>query len=304
MVPSMQPTLVVLAAGIGSRYGGLKQMDPVGPGGAFILDYSAYDAIRAGFGRIVFVISEAIEADFRRVIGGRIEQHVDVAYRLQRLSDLPAGFSCPADRRKPWGTGHAVLSGRDAVPGPFAVINADDFYGRESFAVLAEFLRATADEPHRLAMVGYRLKKTLSEHGHVARGVCRTGAHGKLLEIVERTHIEPRPEGAAYRADGAWRPLTGDELVSMNLWGFKLSFCDALDRRFVRFLERSANDPGAEFFVPSVVNTLIETQESDVTVLQTNSAWFGVTYPQDKAVVVEKLAALAEAGEYPARLWA
>jgi len=303
MVRTMKPTLIALAAGIGSRYGGLKQMDPVGPGGAFILDYAAYDAIRAGFGRIVFVISEAIEADFKRVIGARIERHVDVAYRLQRLSELPAGFSGPPERKKPWGTGHAVLAARDAVPGPFAVINADDFYGRQSFAILADFLHATAEEPHRLAMVGYLLKNTLSEHGHVARGVCRTDANGKLLEIVERTHIQPRSGGAAYREDGAWFPLHGDETVSMNLWGFKPAFFDALDRAFAGFLERSADDPKAEFFVPSVVNAQIETGESSVTVLKTDSPWFGVTYPGDKAVVVEKIATLVDAGEYPAELW-
>ena len=300
----MKNTLVVLAAGIGSRYGGLKQMDPVGPSGEFILDYSVYDAIRSGFDRVVFVISRVIEEAFKETMGKRIAQHVDVDYIVQSLTDLPSGFRLPDDRKKPWGTGHAVLACRDAIDGPFAVINADDFYGRNAYAVLADFLRRTAQEPNLYAMVGYTLRNTVSDHGSVARGICSVGTNGELVEVVERTRIEKRDGNIQYAGDdGAWRSLTGDEPASMNFWGFKPSFFDTLKREFASFLEENGFDQKAEFFVPSVVNTLVSEQRGEVQVLKTTSPWFGVTYPDDKARVVTEIQELVEAGEYPPDLW-
>ncbi|MCE9614681.1 MAG: NTP transferase domain-containing protein [Lentisphaerae bacterium] len=296
----MNKTLLVLAAGIGSRYGGLKQMDPFGPSGEFILDYSVYDARRAGFTKVVFVIRHEIEKDFKAVISSRLEGHIEIGYALQDLADIPAGYTVPAERKKPWGTGHATLSAAAAITTPFAVINADDFYGAESYRKLAAFLDRTASEPNHYAMVGYILRNTLSAHGHVARGVCASSANGTLTGVEELTNIV-KTDGGARCGD---RLLTGDEIVSMNLWGFKPSFFAHLRQEFRTFLDESAGNPKAEYFVPTVVNTLIARGQASCTVLETPSQWFGVTYPEEKADVVAAIRALIASGEYPPSLWA
>lgn len=292
-------TLVVLAAGIGSRYGGLKQMDPVGPSGEFILDYSVYDALRAGFDKVVFVIRPDIEAPFRETLGERIGRHVEVAYVQQELSSLPPGYGVPPNRVKPWGTGHAVLAARDAVDGPFAVINADDFYGRESYEGLGRFLRDSADDPSRYAMVGFILNNTLSEHGSVARGICSVDATGRLLNVVERVSI--RRDGRRVVCDE--QELTGNEMASMNMWGFKPSLFDALARDFRSFLDTRRGDLKAEFFIPTVVNDLLVQGSVSVTVLKTPCRWVGVTNREDKPMVVAAIRELIDAGVYPADLW-
>lgn len=301
----MNPTLVILAAGIGSRYGGLKQMEPVGPSGEFILDYSVYDAIRAGFGKVVFVVRRDIEELFKSTMGKRIARHVAVEYVCQELTDLPAGFAAPADRKKPWGTGHALLTAAPAVNEPFGVVNADDFYGRRSYEVLAQFLHRTAAAPDRYCMVGFPLRNTLSAHGSVARGVCAADEQGNLRTVVERTRIEQAGAAARFQDEaGRWQALTGDELVSLNMWGFKPSIFECLRREFTEFLELRGEDLKAEFFIPTVVNTLIVRQQVRTAVLETPETWCGVTYPQEKDVVVQRIRALIAAGVYPANLWA
>lgn len=304
---SQAPTLVVLAAGIGSRYGGLKQIDPVGPGGEAVLDYSVFDARRAGFGKIVFVIRRDIELAFRDALGRRFESRMDVRYAYQHLDLLPPGCAVPAGRQKPWGTGHAVLCAADVVHEPFAVINADDFYGAESYRVLAEFLQGPPSGVGRdlWAMVGFRLDRTLSAHGTVARGICATDAEGFLVSVEELTAIEKLPVGARHReADSTFRPLTGREIVSLNCWGFTPSLFGHLRRLFGEFLRRHAGDLKAEFFLPDAINQLIREGHAQVKVLPTASAWFGVTYREDRPVVVENVRALIRAGAYPERLGA
>lgn len=297
-------TLLVLAAGIGSRYGGFKQMDPVGPSGEFIIDYSVYDAIRAGFDKVVYLINRTIEEDFKRTIGARTARHVAVDYAFQELDSLPEGYTRPPTRSKPWGTGHALLACRNQINEPFAVINADDFYGAESYPPLSDFLTTTSSDPSLYAMVGFTLGKTVSEYGHVARGICEADDNGYLITISERTRIERRDEGLGYvDEDSPWTPLTGQELVSMNFWGFKPSIFEKLDRDFDAFLKSSINDPKAEFFIPSVVDTLIQEKTARVRVLRSSSQWFGVTYPQDKDPVIAQVRALREAGVYPDNLW-
>ena len=313
----MKPSLVVLAAGIGSRYGGLKQMDPMGPSGEFIIDYSIFDALRAGFDEVVFVISRQVEKDFKTVIGARLERRIRVRYVLQELTtDLPAlksseahtsgpaRMAVPADRKKPWGTAHAVLVCHQAVKGPFAVINADDFYGRESFRVLADFLSQRSNDETRYSMVGFRLRNTLSEHGHVARGVCDVDDRGCLRHVEERTKIEKAGTGARVAAaDGSWQSLTGDEFVSMNMWGFTPSLFRFLSDEFQLFLSSSGANPKAEFFMPTVVDKLIREGKATTDVLTTPETWFGVTYPEDKPIVVRQIRRLVDAGAYPAALW-
>jgi UTP-glucose-1-phosphate uridylyltransferase len=300
----MKKTLIVLAAGIGSRYGGLKQMDPVGPSGEFILDYSDYDAIKAGFNKIVFVISKNIEYDFKQTNGKRIAAQVDVDYVIQSLTDLPAEFKVPADRVKPWGTGHAVFACRNAVNEPFAVINGDDFYGQKSYKLLADSLESSKDDPSIFAMVGYKLSNTVSEYGSVARGVCSIDENNKLTTVVERTKIESVNGIIRYQdEDESWHDLSGDELVSMNLWGFKPSVFATLETEFTEFLKTSGNGLKTEFFMPFVVNTLIEANKISVDVLATSSPWFGVTYADDKPRVVAKIKQLVDDGVYPVNLW-
>lgn len=300
----MGMTLVVLAAGIGSRYGGLKQIEAVGPNGAIVIEYSVYDAIRAGFDRVVCVIRRDIENDFRSLVAARFEKHIPVDYVFQDMSDLPPGFALPSDRKKPWGTGHAVLACRDVVKSPFAVINADDFYGRRSYDALGRFLKGVAPDSGDYSMVGFTLRNTLSEHGHVARGVCEVTAQGVLKRVVERTNIEKTASGARYaEANGGWTDLTGSEVVSMNMWGLTPSLFAHLQREFPLFLEKSATNPKAEYFLPTVVDGLVGAGKASVKVLATPEHWFGVTYPDDKAVVVEGIRRLVEQGVYPEQLW-
>ncbi len=297
----MKPTLLVLAAGMGSRYGGLKQIDPVGPAGETVLDYSVYDARRAGFGRVVFVIRRDIEAPFKESVGARFAGKLDVGYAFQELAMVPPGFSVPAERQKPWGTGHAILVARDVVREPFAVINADDFYGADSYRVLARALGTTDADTY--CMVGFTLANTLSEHGSVARGICQTDAQDLLAGVEELTAIFKTPTGAENRAAGAVRALSGLEIASMNMWGFTPSIFDHLEREFGAFLSANAGNPKAEFFIPTVVNNLTGRGQARVKVLRTGSSWFGVTYREDKPHVVESIRQLIAAGVYPANLW-
>jgi hypothetical protein len=294
----MAITLLVLAAGIGSRYGGLKQIDPVGPSGETVLDYAVYDALRAGFGRVVFVIRRDFEAVFRDKIGAKYAGRIEVDYAFQSPDALPPGFAAPAGREKPWGTGHAVWCARERVPGDFAVINADDFYGADSFAQLARFFAAApagAPGPHRFAMIGFRLANTLSEHGTVARGVCAT-AGGVLRSVVEETGIAPADVGAG-------KKFSGGEIVSMNCWGFTPALFPALERQFGGFLAAHGGDPKAEFYLPAAVSALIGRGEATVQVLPTAAAWFGVTYREDKPRVEAAIAELVGRGAYPAKLF-
>jgi UTP-glucose-1-phosphate uridylyltransferase len=294
----MQRTLVVLAAGIGSRYGGLKQMDPVGPHGEFLLDYAVYDARRAGFSRVAFVIRRDIEAPFRAAMGARIERQISTSYVFQSLDSLPNGVIPPAGRAKPWGTGHAVLCCAATVNEPFAVINADDYYGPSSYSALAAFLSATAGEQDRHAMVAFSLARTVSEHGSVSRGICEVDS-GRLRRIVETTGIESRD---GHISAGTTR-LTGNEPVSMNCWGFKPSLFPALASAFDAFLRESGGDPKAEFYLPAVVDGMIGAGKARVDVLPTPDSWFGVTNPSDRAAVVARIATLVRGGVYPAPLW-
>ncbi len=294
-----QPTLLVLAAGMGSRYGGLKQLDPVGPSGETILDYGVFDAIRAGFGRIVFVIRRDFEAAFREAIVSKYEGRIDVDLVYQGLDLLPAGHGVPAGREKPWGTGHAVWCAREAVKGPFAVIGADDFFGRDAFERLANFLREvdgkTGAGSAELCMVGYRLDRTLSEHGSVSRGVCEVGPDGFLVRITERTAIEPSQLG---RGD-----LRGDEVVSMNAFGFTPAVFATLDRELRAFLTERGGEMKSEFYLPSAVTTMIVRGEARVRVLPTTGEWFGVTNRDDRPRVVAALGRLVERGDYPRSLF-
>jgi NDP-sugar pyrophosphorylase family protein len=290
------PTLLVLAAGMGSRYGGLKQIDPVGPSGETVLDYAVFDALRAGFGRVVFVIRREFEAAFRETVGAKYAGRVPVDYVFQSVDALPAGFQVPSGREKPWGTGHAVWCARDVVREPFAVINADDFYGADSFGKLAAFLRDRNDTAAAAAMIGFRLANTLSEHGAVARGVCVTAADGRLVSITEQTGILAANVGAG-------RTFSGDEIVSMNCWGFTPGIVAGLDRQWRAFLQTCAAEPKAEFYLPAAVSAMIAGGELSARVVPTESTWFGVTYREDKPRVVSAIAELVGRGEYPAQLF-
>ncbi|MFI3302306.1 MAG: nucleotidyltransferase [Rikenellaceae bacterium] len=300
----MKPTLFVLAAGMGSRYGGLKQLDGVGPNGETIMDFSIYDAIRGGFGKVVFVIRKEFEADFREKILCKYENHIPVELVFQAITDLPEGFSAPEDRKKPWGTNHAVLMGKDVIAEPFAVINADDYYGRDSFSVLAQELMAVEGKKGHYSMVGYRVGNTLSESGTVARGVCATNEDGFLTDVVERTSIE-RVNGDIGFTDenGEFQTLDEKSPVSMNMWGFTPDYFAYSEEIFKEFLAAEVNNPKSEFFIPTAVNKLINSAEATVKVLDTTSKWFGVTYAEDRAGVVAKLKALVDAGEYPSPLF-
>jgi hypothetical protein len=297
----MQPTLVFLAAGIGSRYGGLKQMEPVGPGGA-ILDYSAYDARRAGFGRIVCVIREDMLADFRERLGDRISRHIPVEYAFQRLESLPGEFHVPPGRTRPWGTGQAVLAAGELVNGPFAVANADDFYGAQAYQELRRIERLPL-EAH--VLVAYRLRDTLSEHGAVSRGVCelRDGTSGLLKRITEITKIEKRGGDGVYRDESGEHVLPGDTLVSMNLWAFQPSFIDHLRTGFRRFLERQGNSTSAEYYLPAAVQDQMAAGDARVQVSVTSERWCGITHRDDLPAVRTHIAELVERGVYPRDLW-
>ncbi len=291
---------MILAAGMASRYGSMKQIQSFGPGGETIMDYSVHDAIRAGFDKLVFVIRRDIEPVFRKTIGRRFEKRIAVEYAFQELDCLPPGILVSSDRQKPWGTGHAILVAADAIHEPFAVINADDFYGAQSFQLLASYL-----QPKNLnyAMVGFVLRQTLSEFGSVARGVCQL-KDARLDSVREIVGIEKFGPAARYKnGTGAFHPLTGGEIVSMNMWGFQPDVFDHLRRQFADFLQLHGADAKAEFYIPSVVNQLIRSGEKQVEVLPTRSAWFGVTYREDRPLVVEGINQLVRSGEYPERLW-
>ena len=300
----MPQTLVVLAAGMGSRYGGLKQIDPMGPSGETILDYSVFDALRAGFSKVVFIIRPDFEADFRNNVSSKFEHLVDVEYAFQTLDKLPSGWSVPAGREKPWGTTHAILCAADVVKENFAVINADDFYGQESYAVLNEELSGIDSFANTFSMVGFTLRNTLSDHGSVARGVCTTSENGLLTHIDEMTNLSREGSGALYtREDGSVLNLTGDEPVSMNMWGFTPRLFDHLDRVFQEFLRESGTELKSECFIPLTVGQLITEKHVTCKVLRSNSTWFGVTYKEDKEIVQGSIAELVEKGKYPQSLW-
>ena len=302
-----KPVLVVMAAGMGSRYGGLKQIDPVGSQGEAILDYSIYDAHQAGFDTVVIIIKEAIKRDFMETVGKRLEKApVEVRYAYQELDKLPAGYTAPKDRTKPWGTSHAVLCAAEAIDGaPFAVINADDYYGKSAFKVIYDQLSATQD-PSSHCMVGYELSKTVTENGSVARGICVTDENGYLSEITERTRIEQYDGGIHFTEDGEnWVEVAPDTTVSMNMWGFMPSFLDEINARFSAFLDKALveNPLKGEYFLPLPVAQLIHEGKATFKVLSSPDRWYGVTYAADKLVVVAALKAMTEEGKYPDGLW-
>lgn len=301
----MKPTLFVLAAGMGSRYGGLKQLDGVGPQGQTIMDYSIFDAIRAGFGKVVFVIRKDFESDFRAKILSKYEGHVPVEVVFQSIDKLPEGYTAPADRVKPWGTNHAVLMGRDVINEPFAVINADDFYGRDAFEVIARELSRPHDRKGDYCMVGFRVGNTMTENGTVARGVCETNADKMLTKVTERTDIgyDADHKIAFTDENGATCHLDPATPVSMNLWGFTPEYFDYSEREFRRFLDAHGTELKSEFYIPTCIDTLINSGEATVRVLDTDSRWFGVTYAADRQGVVDRLAALHAAGEYPDKMF-
>ena len=304
-----KPVLVVMAAGMGSRYGGLKQLDPVGNHGQLIIDYSIYDARRAGFETVVFVIKHEIEDAFKAAIGDRLSRVMDVKYAYQDLTDLPEGYAVPEGRVKPWGTAHAILAARKVIDGPFAVINADDCYGPQGFKAIYDYLSAHPDREgcYEYAMVGYLVGNTVTENGYVARGVCEEDEDGYLLKVTERTHIAKDGENARYTEDEGrtWVELPGDTIVSMNLWGFTRSFLTEAEARFPAFLDRAlAENPlKGEYFLPSVVTQLLEEGKARVKVLRSHDKWYGVTYKEDKPMVVSALAEKTAQGLYPDDLW-
>ena len=303
-----KPVLVIMAAGMGSRYGGLKQIDPVDEQGHIIMDFSIFDAKRAGFEKVVFIIKKENEADFKEAVGNRMAEQMEVAYVYQDLHTIPEGFEVPEGRVKPWGTAHAVLSAIDEIDGPFAVINADDYYGRDAFQVIYDYLATHEDDDkYRYTMVGYKLENTVTDNGHVARGVCDTNEAGELVRITERTRIEKRNGGIAYSEDdgASWTELPGDTLVSMNMWGFTRSILDEIKAGFPAFLEKGlvSNPMKCEYFLPAVVSTLLEEGRATVAVLASADKWYGVTYKEDKPVVVQAIKKMKAEGRYPEKLW-
>ena len=303
----VKPTLVIMAAGMGSRYGGLKQIDPVGPNGEIIMDYSIYDALKAGFGKVVFIIRKEIEDAFRETIGNRISKIVDTAYVYQEVYKVPSNFEVPQDRIKPWGTAHAVLCCKDVVNTPFAVINADDFYGSTSFEEIGKFLSEVKDdrEFYNYAMVGFQLENTLTEHGTVARGVCNVDNENYLVNITERTKIKKFEDAAKYTEDGeSWIDIPKGSTVSMNTWGFTPSIFEELEEGFSKFLEgNKENILKSEYFLPSVVDNLIAEGKAKVKVMTSKEQWYGVTYREDKPNVNKAINDLINSGVYPEKLW-
>ena len=302
----MKPTLLVLAAGMGSRYGGLKQLDGVGPNGETIMDYSIYDAIRSGFGKVVFVIRKDFENDFREKILSKYENHIPVELVFQSINDVPEGVKVPSERVKPWGTNHAVLMGKGVIKEPFATINADDFYGRESFEVLAKELSSLAEgSKNQYCMVGYRVGNTLSESGTVSRGICETNEEGLLTSVVERTQIGWNADHKVYYVDenGADQVISENTPVSMNMWGFTPEYFDYSEEYFINFAKANEGNLKAEFYIPLLVNDLVNSGTAKLKVLDTPAKWFGVTYAADRQGVVDKIAALVAAGAYPEKLF-
>ena len=304
-----KPVLVVMAAGMGSRYGGLKQIDPIDKAGHIIIDFSIYDAVKAGFEKVVFIIKKENEEDFRAAIGDRLSKQIEVAYVFQDLHNLPEGYEVPEGRVKPWGTGHAVLSCIDEIDGPFAVINADDYYGSHAFKMAYDFLSENTDteDTNQYMMVGYKLENTLTDNGHVARGVCVTDENGHLQTINERTRIEKKDGGAAYTEDDGetWTMLPEGSTVSMNMWGFSASILKELKDRFAKFLDENVekNPLKCEYFLPFVVDELLGEKKATVKVLKSMDKWYGVTYKEDKPVVVAAIQKLKDDGLYPEKLW-
>lgn len=303
-----KPVLVIMAAGMGSRYGGLKQIDPVDAKGRIIMDFSIFDAKRAGFEKVIFIIKKEQEDLFREAVGDRVSEYMEVSYAYQEINNIPAGFQVPEGRVKPWGTAHAVYSCKDMIDGPFAVINADDYYGSHAFQVIYDFLTTHEDdEKYRYTMVGYVLENTLTENGHVARGVCETDENGHLVGICERTRIEKHGEQAEYTEDDGktWTALPNDSIVSMNMWGFTPSMLTELKNRFPKFLEENLekNPLKCEYFLPSVVGELLAEEKATVQVLKSTDKWYGVTYKEDKPVVVAAIKRMKAEGLYPEYLW-
>lgn len=303
-----KPVLVIMAAGMGSRYGGLKQIDPVDEQGHIIIDFSIYDAKLAGFEKVIFIIKKEDEKDFREAIGERIEKVMDVAYVYQELNNIPEGYNVPKERVKPWGTAHAVLSCKNEIDGPFAVINADDYYGRGAFQKIYDYLVTHQDdEKYRYAMVGYQLENTLTENGHVARGICEIDKDSALLRVTERTRIEKGGDGAAYTEDegATWVSLPERTIVSMNMWGFTAGFLKEIENGFEAFLQKGLqeNPLKCEYFLPAVVSNLLDEDRAAVKVLTTEDKWYGVTYKEDKPVVEQAIKNLKKSGLYPENLW-
>ena len=303
-----KPVLVIMAAGMGSRYGGLKQIDPIDEQGHIIMDFSLYDAKQAGFEKVVFIIKRENEADFKEAVGNRISEELEVEYVFQELDAVPEGFSVPEGRVKPWGTAHAVLCCIEKLHGPFAVINADDFYGKDAFRKIYDYLESHEDDDKfRYTMVGYRLENTVTDNGHVARGLCTTDEKGELIGICERTRIEKRDGGIAFSEDdgNTWTKVPGDTLVSMNMWGFTHSILKEIQDGFTAFLEKGLkeNPMKCEYFLPSVVSGLLEEGRAAVAVLSSSDKWYGVTYKEDKPVVMAAVKEMKASGLYPERLW-
>ena len=303
-----KPVLVIMAAGMGSRYGGLKQIDPIDEQGHIIMDFSIFDAKRAGFEKVVFIIKKENEQDFKEAIGKRIEEVMEVEYVFQDINNIPGGFAVPEGRVKPWGTAHAVLSAIDVIDGPFAVINADDYYGKDAFQKIYDYLSTHQDdEKYRYTMVGYQLGNTLTENGHVSRGICESNENGELVSVTERTHIVKTEDGAAYTEDdgATWTAIPVDSVVSMNMWGFSASFLQEIKKGFVTFLEENLvkNPMKCEYYLPTVVSNLLSADKASVAVLTSVDKWYGVTYKEDKPFVVAAIKNLKESGLYPEKLW-
>ncbi|WP_163517437.1 nucleotidyltransferase family protein [Gelidibacter japonicus] len=303
MVETNKPTLVILAAGMGSRYGGLKQMDSFTPEGDTIIDFSLYDALQAGFGKFVFIIRKSFEKEFKEIFSKKLKGKAEVDYVFQEFDSVPKKYIDPK-RTKPWGTGHALLMAKDAVQENFAIINADDFYGREAFMTMAKFLSETDKDSYDFSMMAYLLKNTVSDHGYVARGECEVDKKGYLKDVTERTHIE-KIDGELMRKDanGKFIPIDGDTIVSMNFWGFTPRCFEFGGELFDAFLEVNKNNPKAEFFIPYVINEILRSEKASVKVLKSNAQWFGVTYKEDKEIVQAAIGRLKEQGVYPTKLW-
>ena len=302
----MKPTLLILAAGMGSRYGGLKQVDPIGPNGEAIIDYSIYDAIRAGYGKVVFVIRESFADAFKESFDSKLKGKIETEYVFQEIKNyVPENIEISSERNKPWGTGHAVLVAKDVVNEPFVVINADDYYGPNAYKMTTEYLNSVSDSEKPIyCMVGYGLKNTLSEHGFVSRGVCATDKEGFLETVIERTHIEKKDHKIITQLDeNTLIELTGNEVVSMNVWGFLPSYFDYLENYFHSFIKTNADNPKGEFYIPTVVNDLIGKQKIKLKVLESKDGWFGITYKEDKELAVQNIMNLINRGVYPEKLW-
>ncbi len=298
----MKPTLLILAAGLGSRYGGIKQMDKIGPAGESIIDYSVFDAIRAGFGKVVFVLNKNIIDDFKGIYETRLKGKIQTEYILQELNNIPAGIEFNAERVKPWGTAHAVLVAKDIIKEPFAVINADDFYGKDAFKVLSEYLQSLSNNSTDYSMVGYKLKNTLSENGSVSRGICSYET-GFLTDVVERTNIYKKDNKVVFEENETVLEIPEDSIVSMNFWGFSPKFFSQMENDFKKFIIENAKNLKAEFYIPLVANNLIKRNEARVKVLTSDAEWFGITYKMDKEETIKKVSQLVERGSYPPSLW-